>query len=92
MFGPRDVVPIEHSGFDRTINLIVTVVPFGLLALAMWLAWGGVLGWPDLLVLAIMYTATAFGITVGFHRLFTHRSFKTGRCSAVSVLRPSRDR
>ncbi len=79
MFGPRDVVPIEHSGFDRTINLIVTVVPFGLLALAMWLAWGGVLGWPDLLVLAIMYTATAFGITVGFHRLFTHRSFKTGR-------------
>jgi stearoyl-CoA desaturase (delta-9 desaturase) len=30
-------------------------------------------------VFAIMYIATGFGITVGFHRLFTHRSFKTGK-------------
>ena len=44
-----------------------------------WLAWGGALHWQDLLVLAITYTLTGLGITVGYHRLFTHRSFKTTR-------------
>jgi stearoyl-CoA desaturase (delta-9 desaturase) len=37
------------------------------------------LHWQDLLVLAITYTLSELGVTVGFHRLFTHRSFKTTR-------------
>ena len=41
--------------------------------------WSQLLGWSDLIVFAIMYIATGLGITVGFHRLFTHRSFKTGK-------------
>jgi len=45
----------------------------------MWLAWGGVLRWQDIVVLAITYALTGAGVTVGFHRLFTHRSFKTTR-------------
>ena len=32
-----------------------------------------------LAILATMYVATALGITIGYHRLFTHRSFKTSR-------------
>ena len=40
---------------------------------------GRTLHWQDLLVLAITYTLTGLGITVGYHRLFTHRSFKTTR-------------
>jgi stearoyl-CoA desaturase (Delta-9 desaturase) len=50
-----------------------------LLGFAAWRAWGGALRWSDLLVLAILYSITGLGVTVGFHRLFTHRSFKTGR-------------
>src|SRR5262249_55749164 len=53
--------------------------PLCLLGLAAWRAWGGALRWSDLLVLAILYALTGLGVTVGFHRLFTHRSFKTGR-------------
>ena len=34
------------------------------------------LRWHDLVVLLITYTITGLGITVGYHRLFTHRSFK----------------
>ena len=68
---------IEHERIDRVANLIVTVVPVGLLGLAAWLAWGGTLHWPDLVVLAITYALTGLGITVGYHRLFTHRSFAT---------------
>lgn len=62
---------------DRVANVVATVAPVGLVGLAAWLTWGGALRWPDLLVLAITYLLTGLGVTVGFHRLFTHRSFKT---------------
>jgi stearoyl-CoA desaturase (Delta-9 desaturase) len=62
---------------DRVANVVVTVVPVALVGLAAWLAWGGALHWPDLVVLATTYLLTGLGVTVGFHRLFTHRSFKT---------------
>ena len=52
--------------------------------MAAWLAWGGALHWPDLVVLVITYLLTGLGVTVGFHRLFTHRSFKTS--SSMRVL------
>ena len=74
-----DCVAIEHQTVDRLANLVVTVVPFALLGLAIFLAWGSELHWPDLVVLAISYILTGVGITVGYHRLFTHRSFETYR-------------
>ena len=74
-----DVVPIEHESIDRLVRTLVFALPPTALAVGGWLAWGGALHWPDLLVLAIMYTSTGLGITVGFHRLLTHRSFKTTR-------------
>jgi stearoyl-CoA desaturase (delta-9 desaturase) len=67
----------EYSTLDRIANIVVTVAPIPLLAWAAWRAWGGSLHWQDLVVLAMTYTLTGLGITVGFHRLFTHRSFKT---------------
>ncbi|HEX8714542.1 MAG TPA: fatty acid desaturase [Solirubrobacteraceae bacterium] len=74
-----DAQAIEHETVDRLANVVVTVVPVALLGVAIWLAWGGALHWQDLVVLAVSYVITGVGITVGFHRLFTHRSFKTGR-------------
>jgi stearoyl-CoA desaturase (Delta-9 desaturase) len=71
--------PIEHARVDRIANLAATLVPLALVAFAMWSAWGGALHWQDLVVLAICYSLTGLGITVGFHRLLTHRSFKTSR-------------
>jgi stearoyl-CoA desaturase (Delta-9 desaturase) len=75
----RDAMAIEHEATDRLANIIVTVVPALLLGVAIWLAWGGTLHWQDLVVLAVSYVITGTGITVGYHRLFTHRSFKTNR-------------
>ena len=51
--------------------------PFVALVFVGWQLWAGSI--PDLVVFAIMYVLTGLGITVGFHRLFTHRSFKTSR-------------
>jgi stearoyl-CoA desaturase (Delta-9 desaturase) len=67
----------EPAGIDRVANLVATIAPAGLVGLAMWSAWGGALHWPDLVVLAVTYALTGVGVTVGYHRLFTHRSFKT---------------
>jgi len=72
-------IPIEHETIDRVVRTLVVAAPPAALAWAAWLAWGGTLQPHDLLVLAITYTLTGVGITVGYHRLFTHRSFKTSR-------------
>ena len=77
--GAAESVPIAHETRERVVRTLVVGVPFAALGLAGWLAWGGGLRWHDLVVLAITYTLTGVGITVGYHRLFTHRSFKTTR-------------
>jgi stearoyl-CoA desaturase (Delta-9 desaturase) len=73
------MVPIEHEMVDRVLRTLFFAVPPAALLVAGWLAWDGALHWQDLVVLAITYTATGLGITVGYHRLFTHRSFETTR-------------
>ena len=77
--GPADVQPVEHETRDRIATGLVTVVPMLALGFAAWQSWQGLLRPSDVAVFAILYLLTGFGVTVGFHRLFTHRSFKTGR-------------
>jgi fatty-acid desaturase len=57
-------------------HLVGLVVPPAALVLALWKQLAGP---GDLALLAGMYLLTGFGITVGFHRLLTHRSFATYR-------------
>jgi stearoyl-CoA desaturase (delta-9 desaturase) len=73
----EDVQPVANETRDRIVTGLVTVIPVLGLLLVGWQLWGNALGWNDVFVFAIMYVSTALGITVGFHRLFTHRSFKT---------------
>jgi stearoyl-CoA desaturase (delta-9 desaturase) len=75
----EDIQPTANETLDRVLTGIVTVVPVLALGLVAWQLWGDALGWNDVFVFLIMYAATGLGITVGFHRLFTHRSFKTKR-------------
>ena len=58
-------------------NLIGAIVPFLAFLAAIVLLWNQYVGWSDLVVLAIMYLAAGLGVTVGYHRLLTHRSFQT---------------
>jgi stearoyl-CoA desaturase (delta-9 desaturase) len=75
---PADIAPVQHENLHRTITGLVTVVPLLALGLAAAQAWQGLLGPADLAILAALYALTGLGVTVGFHRLLTHRSFKTG--------------
>jgi stearoyl-CoA desaturase (Delta-9 desaturase) len=74
-----DVIPIKHELFEAVLRILLTFLPLAAVGVAGWLAWGGSLHWHDLLVFAITYVLCGFGVTVGFHRLLTHRSFKTTR-------------
>jgi stearoyl-CoA desaturase (delta-9 desaturase) len=76
---PRDdVQPVANESLDRTLTGLVTVLPFVGLLIAGWQLWNWWLHWYDLVAFFAVYIPTGIGITVGFHRLFTHRSFKTG--------------
>jgi stearoyl-CoA desaturase (delta-9 desaturase) len=58
-------------------NLVGVIGPFLGLVVAGVLAWGRGLSWVDLGLLLGMYVLTGLGITVGYHRLFTHGAFET---------------
>ena len=75
--GPQDVQPTANETLDRTLTGLVTVLPFVALGLAGWQLWDRALGWHDVVVFLVMYIPLTLGITVGFHRLLTHRAFKT---------------
>jgi stearoyl-CoA desaturase (delta-9 desaturase) len=60
------------------LNLAGVLVPFAGLIAAIVLLWGtDWVGWADLAIMAAMYVVTCLGVTLGFHRLLTHRSFQT---------------
>jgi stearoyl-CoA desaturase (delta-9 desaturase) len=75
--GPDEIQPIANETRDRIITGFVTVVPFIALGIGGWVAWQQILHWSDVVVFAIVYCLTGLGVTVGFHRHLTHRSFKT---------------
>ena len=58
-------------------NLFGAVVPFLAFIAAIVLLWNRIVDWSDLVLFAVMYVLTGLGITVGYHRLLTHRSFMT---------------
>ena len=63
---------------DRIASGVVTAVPPIMVLVAMYFGWmGNLLNWQDILILIICYVGIGAGVTVGFHRLLTHRSFKT---------------
>jgi stearoyl-CoA desaturase (delta-9 desaturase) len=76
---PDDVQPVANERRDRIITGIVTGVPVLSLFVVAWQLWDQLLGWSDIVDFAVLYVLTGLGVTVGFHRLLTHRAFKTGR-------------
>src|SRR5438876_1147944 len=63
--------------FERNVNLLGVVVPFLGTIVAVVLLWSRAVDATDLAIFGAMYLVTAIGVTVGFHRLLTHRAFQT---------------
>jgi stearoyl-CoA desaturase (delta-9 desaturase) len=75
---------VQSQG-ERIALGIFIVLPFLAIVAAVPIAWGGWLGWRDVIITGVMYAVTGHGITVGFHRFFTHKSFKPNRAVKVAL-------
>ncbi|HEX5194119.1 MAG TPA: fatty acid desaturase [Solirubrobacteraceae bacterium] len=64
---------------ERIANLAGVVVPFAGVIAAIVLLWNRAVDLTDIAILLVGYVVTAAGVTVGFHRLLTHRAFATYR-------------
>ena len=58
--------------------VIALVTPLLALAYAVWQLWNRWVGWPELTLLVVFYVGTGLGISIGYHRYLSHRSFETG--------------
>jgi stearoyl-CoA desaturase (Delta-9 desaturase) len=67
------------SRTNQVVNLLAVAIPPVALLLTVLFFWNELIGPADIIAMIVMYLLTGFGITVGFHRLFTHRSFATKR-------------
>jgi stearoyl-CoA desaturase (Delta-9 desaturase) len=76
---PADTTSGKLSPALWVANLAAVILPFLGLGAAVFFLWGWGFSWVELGILMGMYLLTALGITVGFHRLFTHHSFETYR-------------
>lgn len=61
------------------------IVPFLALLVAVPVAWGGWLGWRDAVIALVFFLVSGMGITVGFHRHFTHKAFKAKRGLKIAL-------
>jgi stearoyl-CoA desaturase (delta-9 desaturase) len=77
----RGVTPMDSDQikWQRRAVLALTILPLVGFLTATITLWGTGFSGSDGLILLVTYVVTGLGITVGFHRLLTHRSFKAPR-------------
>ncbi|HVZ93360.1 MAG TPA: acyl-CoA desaturase [Phycisphaerales bacterium] len=69
--------PVRVSLGFRIATLAVVILPFVGAVTAMALLWGVSLSWIHLVLFGVGYILTGLGVTIGYHRYFTHKSFDT---------------
>jgi stearoyl-CoA desaturase (delta-9 desaturase) len=85
---PRDQAAVEEPLQTNSLKMRITIgvfvaVPLIAVLLAIPVAWGGWLSWTDVALTFVFYAITAIGITMGYHRYFTHGSFKARRGTKI---------
>ena len=70
---------------EKVLVGIFVAVPMLALAAAVPLAWGWGLGWRDVIIAIAFYYFTGLGVTIGFHRCFTHGSYKAKEWTRVML-------
>ena len=83
--GPK---PLTEGPQSRGILIALygfVIVPFLAVFAAVPVAWGGWLSWTDVAIGTVFYLVSGLGVTVGFHRYFTHGSFKAKRWLRIAL-------
>jgi stearoyl-CoA desaturase (delta-9 desaturase) len=71
---------------QKGLVLVIVVAPFLATAFAIVQLWERAVTWPDLALLVGLYIPTSLGVTAGFHRMLTHRSFRAHPVARAIIL------
>jgi stearoyl-CoA desaturase (delta-9 desaturase) len=83
--GPKPVIS-GRRGFPIQLSVYFGVIaPLAALLAAVPFAWGWGLTWVDVAIFVVFYAISGLGITVSYHRYFTHGSFKAKRWLHVAM-------
>ncbi len=69
-------VVMKTNPLYKAVVLVLVIVPLLATLFAIWLLWAHAVHGSDIVLLVTMYSLTALGVTVGYHRMLTHRSFR----------------
>jgi stearoyl-CoA desaturase (Delta-9 desaturase) len=75
----------RKSVLEQSLVIAFMIIPVVALVTAVTLAWGWGITLLDVVIATIAYFGTGLGVTVGFHRHFTHKSFKATRPMKVAL-------
>ncbi|MEF3273170.1 MAG: acyl-CoA desaturase [Chloroflexus sp.] len=70
---------LEKTPLEKFVVLLIVVLPFLGTIYAMVMLWQQYVDWLDVTLMLILYVISGLGITIGFHRMLTHKSFETSR-------------
>jgi stearoyl-CoA desaturase (Delta-9 desaturase) len=77
--GPEGLPDLGFNALDRSVTMAFVVLPAVALVLAVVRFWGNGVTVLDIAIASVLYVVVGYGITVGFHRMLTHRSFVPSR-------------
>jgi len=79
-----DLVQFQGKGMRITIGVFIVLPMLAVLA-AIPVALNGLLSWVDAGLILLFWLLTGMGITLGYHRYFTHGSFKAPRWVKIAL-------
>ena len=82
---PKPIVLGRRSFFRQSMVYLFTLLPFAALLAAIPLTWGWGLSWVDVAIAVVFFFVTGLGVTIGYHRYFTHGSFKAKQPLRVAL-------
>jgi stearoyl-CoA desaturase (delta-9 desaturase) len=84
---PLQQVPTTElkARWEQVALAIFVAVPFVALLATGFVLWGSGLSWTDLTLAVVFFAISGHGVTVGFHRYFTHGSFKANRPLRIAL-------
>ncbi|WP_103383441.1 acyl-CoA desaturase [Pseudonocardia dioxanivorans] len=82
---PQPLTDGRKSGPEHALVITFVVLPLLAVAAAVPLAWGWGLSVADIAIALAFYVVSGLGITVGFHRHFTHGSFRANRGLRIAL-------
>jgi stearoyl-CoA desaturase (delta-9 desaturase) len=80
-----DPAPPSRVWPQRTFTAVLVIAPAAALAVIFSRVLSDGLAWQDILIAAAFYVVVGHGVSVGFHRLFTHRSFEARRPLKIAL-------